>query len=118
MAIRSQSYGSSNRAVDYTKSSPGECWSERLTGSQGGTRTNCVRQLSGWIAEVCDVEDVEHLGPELDVGRFLDHKLLGYDQILLDEFRPMKLVAHKIAKSTGLWNCKSSGIKDRSIFVD
>src|SRR5262249_18822799 len=107
-----------NCLVDHTESGACQGRCERLTRLKGWSGAECVRQLSRRIAEVRNVEDVEHFCSELYIGRFRYDELLGYDEVLLNKLRPVNHVALQIAKGARLRYCKSRRIEDCSILVD
>ena len=79
LTIRAEAYGALHCAIENTEGAACKRGRERLTRLQRKSRACRERagQLRRRIGEVRQVEDIEHLRAELNVGRLGDGELLG-----------------------------------------
>src|SRR5262245_25727615 len=76
-----------------------------------------VRKLRGRSCKVRRVEDVEELRAELEVNPFGKDELLGHNQVLLEETRPVQKIALKVAELARLRHRKGRRVEDLAILV-
>ena len=80
-------------------------------------RRNRLRQRADRVREVHGVEQVEHLGAELDVAAAAEREVLREEEVHLLEVRPVDRVALEVAERAGLRRRERGRIQEQQAAV-